>query len=143
MATVASPDYGLPYEQVLELADRIEDYLGVFIADLGLSRRTRRHPGDETTEGELPPAQTEENKHLSGIHSAVERCIAQLKNWKILATGYRRPLRKLAPCLAAVTALEFYASVAFASGERCVWCDGIAAWGNVIVGEREWCERVA
>ena len=58
--------------------------------------------------GELSPAQTEANKHLSGIRSAVERCIAHLKNWKILATGYRRPLRKLAICIAAVAALEFY-----------------------------------
>lgn len=50
----------------------------------------------------------EANKHLPGIRAAVERTIAHLKNWKILATGYRRPLRKLASCLSAVTALEFY-----------------------------------
>ena len=66
------------------------------------------HTGEETTEGELSPAQIEANKYLSGIRSAAERCIAHLKNWKILATGYRRPLRKLALCLAAVAALEFY-----------------------------------
>jgi hypothetical protein len=58
--------------------------------------------------GELSLAQVEANKHLSGIRSAVERCIAHLKNWKILATGYRRPLRRLALCLVAITALEFY-----------------------------------
>ena len=46
--------------------------------------------------------------HLSSIRSAVERRIAHLKNWKILAAGYRRPLRKLAICLAAAPALEFY-----------------------------------
>ena len=55
----------------------------------------------------LPPQQAS-NKSLSGIRAAVERCIAHLKNWKILASGYRRPLRKLSICLTAVTALEFY-----------------------------------
>lgn len=63
------------------------------------------------TPAERPPKLTRPNrgdKHLSGIRSAVERAIAHLKNWKILATGYRRPLRKLAPCLATITALEFY-----------------------------------
>ena len=40
------------------------------------------------------PAQTDADKHVSGIRVVVERVIAHLKNWKILATGYRRPLRK-------------------------------------------------
>jgi hypothetical protein len=51
---------------------------------------------------------TDATAPLSGIRSAVERCIPHLKNWKILATGYRRPLRKLAICLAVAAALEFY-----------------------------------
>ena len=65
-------------------------------------------PVKKPPKGELSIAQKEANKHLSGIRSAVERCIDHLKNWKILATGYRRPLRKFAICLAAVAALEFY-----------------------------------
>jgi hypothetical protein len=78
------------------------------IADLGYRGEPVVTPVRKPPQGQLSPAQIEANKHLSGIRSAVERCIAHLKNWKILATGYRRPLRKLAFCLAAVTALEFY-----------------------------------
>lgn len=78
------------------------------IADLGYLGEPVCTPAKKPPKGELSPAQIDANKHLSGIRSAVERAIAHLKNWKILATGYRRPLRKLAPCLVAVTALEFY-----------------------------------
>ena len=98
---------GLPSEQVLELVDRVEAYLGGWHP----ARRRRREMelfDAVIATGELSPAQVDANKHLSGIRSAVERCIAHLKNWKILATGYRRPLRKLAIRLAAVAALEFY-----------------------------------
>jgi hypothetical protein len=42
--------------------------------------------------------------YLSSIRAAVERFIAHLK-LEILATRYRQPLRKLAFCLAVVTAL--------------------------------------
>jgi hypothetical protein len=97
---------GPPSEQVLELVDRVEAYLVAGIT----------HGDGDVMElfdaviatKELSPAQVDANKHFSGIRSAVQRCIAHLKNWKILATGYRRPLRKLAICLAAVAALEFY-----------------------------------
>jgi hypothetical protein len=78
------------------------------ITDLGYLGEPVVTPVKKPPKGELSPAQTEANKHLSDICCAVERCIARLKNWKILATGYRRPLRKLAICLAAVAALEFY-----------------------------------
>jgi hypothetical protein len=44
--------------------------------------------------GISPLAQTEANQYLSDVRAAVERCIALLKNWKILATGYSRALRK-------------------------------------------------
>ncbi|MBV9059805.1 MAG: transposase, partial [Pseudonocardiales bacterium] len=78
------------------------------IADLGYRGEPVLTPVKKPPKGELSPAQIKENKHLSGIRSAVERAIAHLKNWKILAIGYRRPLRKLGLCLAAVAALEFY-----------------------------------
>jgi hypothetical protein len=44
-----------------------------------------------------------------GTHrSAVERCIAHLKNWKILATGYRGRLAELPNVIRIVTRIEFY-----------------------------------
>ena len=88
------------------LAEHMDNHL--VIADLGYRGEPVCTPVKKPPKGELSPAQIEANKHLSGIRSAVERAIAHLKNWKILATGYRRPLRKLAPCLVAVAALEFY-----------------------------------
>ena len=88
------------------LAEHMDDNL--VIADMGYCGEPVLTPVKKPPKGELSPAQVDANKHLSGIRSAVERCIAHLKNWKILATGYRRPLRKLAICLAAVAALEFY-----------------------------------
>jgi hypothetical protein len=42
----------------------------------------------------------------------VERAIAHLKNWKILATGYRGRLAELSDIIRTITALEFY---------RCGW----------------------
>lgn len=88
------------------LAEHMDNNL--VITDLGYRGEPVITPVRKPSKGELSPAQTKANKHLSGIRCAVERCIAHLKNWKILATGYRRPLRKLARCLAAVAALEFY-----------------------------------
>jgi DDE superfamily endonuclease/Helix-turn-helix of DDE superfamily endonuclease len=88
------------------LADHMNENL--VIADLGYLGEPVVTPVKKPPKGELSPAQIIANKHLSGIRSAVERCIAHLKNWKILATGYRRPLRKLVSCLTAVAALEFY-----------------------------------
>ena len=48
------------------------------------------------------------NKTISGLRSAVERCIAHLKNWKILATGYRGRLAELPNVIRIITKLEFY-----------------------------------
>jgi hypothetical protein len=67
------------------------------IADLGYRGEPVVTPVRKPPKGEHSPAQIEVNKYLFGIRSAVERCIAHLKNWKILATGYRRPLRKTRP----------------------------------------------
>lgn len=46
------------------------------------------------------------NKAISSRRACVEHVIAHLKNWKILATGYRRLLANFPATLAAVTALE-------------------------------------
>ena len=58
--------------------------------------------------GELSVGNKANNKTISQIRSAVERCISHLKNWKILATGYRGRLAELPVALRIVVALEFY-----------------------------------
>ncbi|MDT0346326.1 transposase family protein [Streptomyces litchfieldiae] len=58
--------------------------------------------------GELSIGDKENNKAISSIRSAVERCIAHLKNWKILATGYRGRLAELPTVIRIITSLESY-----------------------------------
>jgi hypothetical protein len=48
------------------------------------------------------------NKAIASLRACVERVIAHMKNWKILATGYRRLLENFEVTLTAVVALEIY-----------------------------------
>jgi hypothetical protein len=48
------------------------------------------------------------NKAISLARTVVERCIAHLKNWKILKTGYRRQLKRLPAVINLVTCLELF-----------------------------------
>ena len=48
------------------------------------------------------------NKMIASQRACVERCIAHLKNWRILAHGYRRLTTNFAATLAAITNLEIY-----------------------------------
>lgn len=48
------------------------------------------------------------NRTISALRAAVERAIAHLKNWKILATGYRARLAELPNPIRTITKLEFY-----------------------------------
>lgn len=48
------------------------------------------------------------NKVISSTRSAAERCIAHMKNWKILATGYRGRLAELPNVIRIIASLEFY-----------------------------------
>lgn len=63
----------------------------------------KKPPGEELSVGDKA-----DNKTISSIRSAVERCIAHLKNWKILATGYRGRLAEPPNVIRIITALEFY-----------------------------------
>jgi hypothetical protein len=56
----------------------------------------------------MPAVQKEANKAHSSLRVAVERCIAHLKNWKVLATGYRGRVTELPDVIATVVALEFH-----------------------------------
>ncbi|WP_373292436.1 transposase family protein [Actinokineospora fastidiosa] len=46
------------------------------------------------------------NRQLSAIRAAVERCIGHLKNWKILATGYRGRITELPTLIQLIVRLE-------------------------------------
>ena len=48
------------------------------------------------------------NRHHARLRAPVERAIAHLKNWKILATGYHGRLAELSDIIRTITVLEFY-----------------------------------
>jgi len=72
---------------------------------IGLGMRTpiRKPPG-----GGLTDWQKRYNKTINRLRAPVERAIAHLKTWRILHTGYRRPLHTFPQTITAVTALEFF-----------------------------------
>ncbi|WP_370251726.1 hypothetical protein [Streptomyces sp. V4I8] len=48
------------------------------------------------------------NQSIGKLRAAVERAIAHLKDWKVLATRYRGPLTRFPLVAKTVTALAFY-----------------------------------
>ncbi|MFD7659955.1 transposase family protein [Actinosynnema sp. NPDC059797] len=81
----------------------------VFLGDLGYQgtaaiRPRRKRPGHthHTPEDKIW------NRGVNQIRWAVEQAIAHLKNWKILATGYRARLTELPTIIRIVTSLEHY-----------------------------------
>jgi hypothetical protein len=65
-------------------------------------RRKRPKHDDHT------PADKVWNHSVNTLRAAVERTISHVKNWKILATGYRGRLHELPNLIRAVTNLEHY-----------------------------------
>lgn len=88
------------WEQALASAQVIADpaYLGT------QAITPRRKPRG----GDLSVGDKASNKAVSSIRAAVERCIGHLKNWKMLATGYRSRLAELPSVIRIITSLEFY-----------------------------------
>lgn len=78
------------------------------IADPAYQGTQAVHPRKKPKGGELSEGDKSNNKVISSIRSAVERCIGHWKNWKILATGYRGRLAELPTVIRIVTALECY-----------------------------------
>lgn len=79
-----------------------------WIADPGYQGTTARTPKRKPPGKDLTNHEKEVNKSISSVRSAGERCIAHLKNWKILASGYRGILRELPNIIRIISRLEFY-----------------------------------
>ncbi len=77
-------------------------------ADPGYQGTTAATPTKKPENDELTDYQKTVSKTISARRSAVERCIARLKNWKILATGHRGRLTELPTIIRIVTRPEFY-----------------------------------
>lgn len=86
--------------EILDLSNTIGDkgYIGV-----GVDTPTRKPIGCELAE-----SQKEENRGINSLRAAVERAIAHVKNWRVLHTDYRRPLRTVADTIDAVVGLIFF-----------------------------------
>ncbi|PNE39874.1 hypothetical protein AOB60_01170 [Streptomyces noursei] len=69
----------------------------------GMLTGKRKPPGQDLSEGDKVF-----NQSLGKLRAAVERAIAHLKGWKILATRYRGPLTCFSLVAKTVTALTFY-----------------------------------
>ncbi|ANZ21813.1 DDE superfamily endonuclease [Streptomyces noursei ATCC 11455] len=69
----------------------------------GLLPPRRKPPGQERSAGDKVA-----NRSDNTLRAAIERAIAHLKNWKILATRYRGPLTRFTLVTKTVTALAFY-----------------------------------
>jgi hypothetical protein len=69
----------------------------------GLTTPRRKTAGTERTQSE-----TEFNQAIASRRASVERVIAHLKNWKLLATGYRGLLDRFPIFLDTIVKLEIY-----------------------------------
>ncbi|MGW8955783.1 transposase family protein [Streptomyces sp. NPDC055709] len=69
----------------------------------GMLTARRKPPGRKR-----PEANKVFNQSVSTLRAAVERAIAHLKDWKILATRYRGPLTGLHHIVKTITTLTFY-----------------------------------
>ncbi|MFE5948689.1 transposase family protein [Streptomyces sp. NPDC056480] len=68
----------------------------------GMLTARRKPPGQERPAGDKAY-----NQSISGLRAAVERAIAHLKDWKILATRYHGPLGAFPLVAKTITALSF------------------------------------
>jgi hypothetical protein len=76
--------------------------------DKGYVGRDMVTPIKKTGECEMLEWQKTFNSAINGIRAVVERVIANVKNWRILHTDYRRPLDSFATTISAAIGLLFY-----------------------------------
>ncbi|AND17820.1 transposase family protein [Rathayibacter tritici] len=88
------------WEPILDNAEWIAD--PAYVGTTAVTPRKKFHHGQHDDNTRTA------NRYISSIRSAVERCIAHWKNWKILKTGYRGRLTELPNLIRTVTRLELY-----------------------------------
>jgi hypothetical protein len=79
-----------------------------WVADTAYTTTTAITPIRKPAGRDLTEPQKQFNHQVSSIRVAVERCNAHLKDWKILATGYRGRLAELPLIIRIATKLELY-----------------------------------
>lgn len=88
------------WQETLDTGTWIAD--GAYIATGALTPKRKPVREDHTDQA------TAFNHDIAALRYVVERCIAHLKNWKILAKGYRGHLSELPIIIRTITKLELY-----------------------------------
>ncbi len=86
----------------------ILDIAGAVIADKGFQGSGYVTPAKKPKDRKLYLREHEYNSQVSSIRAPIERAVAHLKNWKILFTDYRRPLRTFLDSFHAAIGLYFF-----------------------------------
>ena len=86
----------------------ILDLAGSVIGDKGFQGSGYVTPAKKPKHRELYMREREYNNQISSIRAPIERAVAHLKNWKILFTDYRRPLKTFLDSWRAAIGLYFY-----------------------------------
>ncbi|MFC6094701.1 transposase family protein [Saccharothrix lopnurensis] len=108
---VADPVEGRTYDSNAFALTGLADLLTAtpVLGDLGyqgtIAIRLRRKRPDHT---DHTPEDKTWNRNITQLRWTVEQAIAHLKNWKMLATGYRARLTELPAVIRIVTSLEYY-----------------------------------
>lgn len=79
-----------------------------WIADVAYIATTAITPIKKRVGRERLDWEREFNRSVASLRAPIEHCISHLKNWKILATGYRGRLADLPRIIALVTRLELF-----------------------------------
>jgi hypothetical protein len=77
---------------------------------LGIRRQQHDHAPRKPKGGELPDWQKEFNKQVNKIRNVIEQGVVHFNTWRIMHTGYRRPLATFPETTSVVVALHFYAT---------------------------------
>ncbi|GGK43397.1 hypothetical protein GCM10010124_40200 [Pilimelia terevasa] len=79
-----------------------------WIGDKGYVGNDMITPIKKPAGGELVEWQERYNRQVNQVRYVIEQAIAHFKNWNIMHTDYRRPLRTFRQTISTVVALHFY-----------------------------------
>jgi hypothetical protein len=87
-------------------SDLLAEVGACWVADTAYTATTAVTPVKKKPSQPRADREKQFNRTIAGIRASVEHCIAHLKNWKMLANGYRGHLKELPAIIRIVTQLE-------------------------------------
>ena len=92
--------------ELCQWGEVLDSYPGRWVADTAYIATNAITPIKKRAGTVRKDWEKEYNRQVASLHAPVEHAIAQLKNWKILAKGYRGRLNELPLVISVVTRLE-------------------------------------